>query len=84
MQAKFLQLLELVLGLMLPESERNNAEAVQKVVPRLGMVYAICAQQRCHYLSLVQRMMGVILTDGLCDVRVSLLSNMISLSHTYT
>ena len=67
---KFPALFHICLGIMLQNESRSNATAVQNVLPRLGMVYAICMQQRIHSLSLVQRMMSAILTEGLCDVKV--------------
>jgi hypothetical protein len=62
---------KLVLGLMLSPEDRDNPAEVKKVLPKLGMVYAICIQNRIHNLSLVQRMIATILTEGLCDVKVS-------------
>ena len=72
MMDKFPALLHICLGLMLPQQKRVDPVAVEAVLPRLGMVYAICMQQRIHTLSLVQRMMAAILTEGLSDVRVCL------------
>ena len=70
MQHTFPMFLKLAIGIMLPKENRTNASEIQKILPRLGMIYAICIQNRVHYLSLVQRMMAAILTEGLCDVRV--------------
>ena len=74
MQHKFPMFLKLAIGIMLPKEKRTNASEIQKILPRLGMIYAICIQNRVHYLSLVQPMMAAILTEGLCDVRVCWLS----------
>ena len=59
-----------LLMLMLPSSARNDADQVDSVMARLGMVYAILMQARFHELSLVQRLFGTILADGMCDVKV--------------
>ena len=70
MRSKFPHFLQLALGIMIPADQRHSAEAIQAVLPRLGMIYAISIQQRHGNLSLVQRMLSTVLTEGLSDVRV--------------
>ena len=72
-------LYHLVVSLMLPKETRADEKELSAILPRLGMVYAICLQKRIHNLSLVQRMVSTILTEGLCDVKVNniLLYNLI-------
>ena len=69
--SKFFPVLhKLVLSLMLSPDDRKNSSEVEKVYPRLGLIYAVAIQHRIHNLSLVQRMNAAILTEGLCDVKV--------------
>ncbi|XP_062575477.1 uncharacterized protein LOC134237384 [Saccostrea cucullata] len=43
---------------------------IERVVPRLGMVYGVLMQGRNKELSLVQRMMSLLLFDNICDQKV--------------
>ena len=66
----FPELMSLALGLCVEEHNLDNLDVLRKVVPKLGMVYAILAQQANHELSKVQRVMSLIMYDNICDQKV--------------
>ena len=68
---KFPLLCSALIGIMLP-SDKHVADHIESVVPKLGLIYGIIAQNRIHYLSKVQRIMTAVLTDNLADVKVNL------------
>ncbi|XP_052079203.1 uncharacterized protein LOC127717559 [Mytilus californianus] len=61
-KSQFPLLASIVEGIM-SSGEKNR----DKILPRMGMVYAVCAQTRHHKLSLVQRMMTLCLLDNIAD-----------------
>ena len=61
----------LLLRTMLSKQKCSSVDAIGQVIPRLGLVYGILVQSRCPELNLVQRIMSMILTDSLCDIKVS-------------
>ncbi|XP_076102945.1 uncharacterized protein LOC143072048 [Mytilus galloprovincialis] len=61
-KSQFPVLASIVEGVM-SSGEKNR----DKILPRMGMVYAVCAQTRHHKLSLVQRMMTLCLLDNIAD-----------------
>lgn len=68
----FPELFVCLLSILLEPHEMSSYTHIQRVVPRLGMVYAIIMQGRNKELSFVQRMMSLLLFDNICDQKVYL------------
>lgn len=68
----FPELFVCLLSILLEPHEMSSYTHIQRVVPRLWMVYAITMQGRNKKLSLVQRMMSLLLFDNICDQKVYL------------
>ena len=61
----------LLLRAMMSSPQADDTELSQ-ITPRVGMIYVIIMQTRNHELSLMQRMLSMILSDNLCDQKVSI------------
>lgn len=68
----FPELFVCLLSILLEPHKMSSYTHIQRVVPRLGMVYAILIQGRNKELSLVQRMMSLLLFDNILYQKVYL------------
>ena len=73
MVEKYPELVTLIISMMLKPEEQNDPRALAKVLPKLGLIYGIMIQNRCHELSRIQRIMSMCLVDNICDQKVSLI-----------
>ena len=70
MQEMFPDLFVQLLGMMLDDHDISSYTSIQKVIPRLGLVYGILMQGRNMELSIIQRTMSMLLFDHICDQKV--------------
>ena len=67
----FPELFYFLLMMGLPEKDAYSLTKIQKLIPRLGLIYGIIAQARNMELSRVQRVISMLLMDNICDQKVS-------------
>ena len=70
MQNMFPDLFVQLLGMMLDDHDISSYTSIQKVIPRLGLVYGILMQGRNMELSIIHRTMSMLLFDHICDQKV--------------
>ena len=63
------------MAVMRHPGDANNRSKLARVLPRLGMVYAILVQTSVHDLSRVQRVLTAVLQDSICDQKVMDINN---------
>ena len=73
MMCLFPSIFQIIIGVLLRPSEARSYQKVQKVMPKIGMMYGVLLQGRNPELSIVQRMMSMILMDNICDQKVNML-----------
>ena len=66
-RGKFAHLFDLLVSIMMP---KESSKEMEKLLPRIGMMYSILMQTRHPSLSLVQRLVSVLLMDNICDQNV--------------
>nr|KAG5695601.1 hypothetical protein BaRGS_032241 [Batillaria attramentaria]KAG5714879.1 hypothetical protein BaRGS_000367 [Batillaria attramentaria] len=49
---------------MVPPKHEDDLKYMERLVPPVAFIYSICMKQRCKDLSLVQRLIAMVLTDG--------------------
>ena len=69
-QEKFPELFRLVFATMVPPSLRSNADHIQRIMPRLAMVYSVMMFTRNHELSRLQRVMAMCFNDQMANQKV--------------
>ena len=70
MVTKFPFLLYMIFSVMLPPEHRSMYTKVQKVIPKICLIYGIMMQCRNAELSRVQRIISMLLMDNICDQKV--------------
>ena len=70
MNAKFPELLQILLHIMVPENKLEDDAARANLIPKLALIYGILMQSRHHELSLMQRLVAMTLADNICDQAV--------------
>ena len=61
----FPELYQIILGVMLPPDKIDDAESEADVIPKLALIYGILMQTRCHELSHIQCVIGMVLAEYL-------------------
>ena len=75
MANKMPALLKCCMAVMRHPGDANNRSKLARVLPHLGMVYAILVQTSVHDLSRVQRVLTAVLQDSICDQKVMDINN---------
>jgi hypothetical protein len=73
MAVMFPELCTLLAHIMLPQEDLDNTEKVDKILPKLAMIYAIMMQNRNHELSALQRVISLFLMDCVVDQKVRII-----------
>ncbi len=69
--AKYPEWVEIMLSVMLQPEERTDPRAISRVVPKIGFMYGIMLQTRCHELSRVQRVLAMVLASHMSEKTVN-------------
>ena len=69
---KLPDLMQIALAVCLQQDSLDSVDAVERVIPKLGLLYAVLVQSAKPELSKVQRILSLVLHDNICDQKVDL------------
>ncbi len=69
--SNFPDMMQLLVAICTKSQNVNRLDIIRRLVPKLGLIYAVAAQSGNPELSRLQRVVSVLLYDNICDQKVS-------------